>query len=297
MICPPESRSRFFDLRGMRHHLRSWGDPARPWIFLGTGWLDCSASFGPLVAGLLDDYHVVSPDWRGTGLSEWPVDGYWFANYLADVDALLAALDAPERLHFVGHSMGAQVLSLYVGARPEKARSLVLLDGLLLPDRPPGMAPQQYRRWLHQVATPRPPKVYANFETLAQRIRSQHPQLDDAWALFIAHCWGAANADGQIRLLADPKHLHNMPTLHRLAESQAMWAEVTAPVLFIEAGRQAVNSAWEQTERPPRYTAFSKAAQCQVKTLPEAGHMLHWDAPAATAGLIRAFLKSIADRT
>ena len=91
----------FFELRGMRHHLRRWGDPARPWIFLGTGWLDCSASFGPLVAGLLDDYHVVSPDWRGTGLSEWPVDGYWFANYLADVDALLAALDAGRLGHAV----------------------------------------------------------------------------------------------------------------------------------------------------------------------------------------------------
>lgn len=296
MIRPPDSQSRFFELRGLRHHVRCWGDPARPWLLLGTGWLDCSASFGPLVAGLLEDHCVVSPDWRGTGLSGWPADGYWFPNYLADVDALLTALGAPEHLHFVGHSMGAQVLSLYAGARPEKARSLVLLDGLLLPDAPASKAPKQYRRWLQQVAKPRPPKRYANFETLAQRVKAQHPQLDDAWALFVAHSWGAADDDGQIRLLADPKHLHNMPTLHRLAESEAVWAEVTAPVLFIEAGRSVFHSAGEQSERPRRYAAFSKAAKCEVQTLPEAGHMLHWDAPEATAGLIRAFLKSIADR-
>lgn len=295
MICPPESRSQFFQLRGMRHHVRRWGDPTRPWIFLGSGWLDCSASFGPLVAGLLDDYHVVSPDWRGTGLSEWPIDGYWFANYLADVDALLTALDAPDLLHFVGHSMGAQILSLYAGARPEKALSLVLLDGLLLPDRPASKAPTQYRRWLNQVARVKPPKRYANFETLAQRVKSQHPQLDDAWTLFVAHCWGAADDDGQIRLLADPKHLHNMPTLHRLAESEAMWAEVTAPVMFVEAGRSVFHNPAEQAERPRRYAAFGKAAMCEVQTLPEAGHMLHWDAPNETAGFICAFLNSIAD--
>ncbi len=293
MIYPPESRSQFLQIRGVRQHIRRWGNPSHPWIFLGTGWLDCSASFGPLVAGLLPDYHVVSPDWRGTGFSDWPADGYWFPDYLADVDALLAALAPPEPPHFVGHSMGAQVLSLYAGARPNAGRSLTLLDGLMLPDRGPNKAPVQYRRWLDQVAKPRAPKSYPSYEELARRVQKQHPQLDEAWALFIAHCWGAADGEGQIRLLADPKHHHNMPVLHRLAESEALWAEVTVPVLFVDAGKSVFTSGSAQLERPRRYAAFSKAARCEVQTVAEAGHMLHWDAPDATAGLIRAFLSSL----
>ena len=50
------------------------------------GWMDVSASFQFLVDALSDDWHVLAPDWRGFGLSEWPQDGYWFADYVADLD-------------------------------------------------------------------------------------------------------------------------------------------------------------------------------------------------------------------
>jgi pimeloyl-ACP methyl ester carboxylesterase len=36
------------------------------------------------------DWHVIAPDWRGFGLSDYTQsDTYWFPDYLADLDAML----------------------------------------------------------------------------------------------------------------------------------------------------------------------------------------------------------------
>ena len=43
------------------------------------------------------DWYVLAPDWRGFGLSATPQDGYWFADYVADLDALVRALAPDER--------------------------------------------------------------------------------------------------------------------------------------------------------------------------------------------------------
>lgn len=286
MINTPPSLSRHVRVRGLRFHLRCWGEPTRPWVWLGTGWLDSSATFGPLVAGLLPDYHVVAPDWRGLGHSEWPADGYWFADYVADTEALIDALGAPLPLILLGHSMGAQVLSLYAGLRPERVRALALLDGLMLPDRDASQAPKRYRNWLNQLKVPRPPRYYESFKVLAERIRRQHPQLSEDWAQFVARGWGAEDGRGRVRLLADPKHHLSMPTLYRVAESEAIWREIRCPVLFVDAGQSLFSRGLPAEEIDRRRQAF---AQRRSVILPEAGHMLHWDAPSATAEHLRTF--------
>ena len=75
--------------------------------------MDVSASFQFLVDALAGDWHVLAPDWRGFGLSQTPQDGYWFPDYVADLDALARAL-APGRSRstVAGHSLGANVAML-----------------------------------------------------------------------------------------------------------------------------------------------------------------------------------------
>ena len=84
------SESVFVDIRGLRYHCRTWGDPAHPKLFLLHGWMDVSASFQFFVDALRGDWHAIAPDWRGYGLTQWSgADSYWFPDYLADLDALL----------------------------------------------------------------------------------------------------------------------------------------------------------------------------------------------------------------
>jgi pimeloyl-ACP methyl ester carboxylesterase len=283
----PVSRSEFLRLRGLRHHLRVWGDDGKPVLFLVHGWLDVSATFAPLVAPLLDRWQVRAPDWRGFGHSEWPQDGYWFQDYVADLDAILEHESPGRPVLLAGHSMGAQAASLYAGLRPSRVAKLILLDGLLMPDMPAERTPFRFTRWLDQLREPPRQKSYASFEELAERIGRQHPTASPAHALFIARCWGREDGHGRITLCADPKHRLDMPTMYRSADSEAVWRQVTAPTLFIDAGKSNLKGMIGEDERARRHACFRDRREV---VLEDAGHMLHFTSPVETAKLIADFL-------
>ena len=68
---------------------------------------------------------LVAMDMRGFGRTQRPDDGYWFPDYLADLDALLDHLSPDAPLDLVGHSMGGNIVMLYAGARPQRVRKVV----------------------------------------------------------------------------------------------------------------------------------------------------------------------------
>ena len=67
--------------------MRHWGDEDAPKLFMVHGWMDISASYQFIVDAMKRDWHVIAPDLRGFGQSEWAVGGYWFPDYLADLEA------------------------------------------------------------------------------------------------------------------------------------------------------------------------------------------------------------------
>lgn len=283
----PASRSQFLRLRGLRHHVRVFGDDGKPQLFLVHGWLDTSATLGPLAAPLLDRWQVLAPDWRGFGHSEWPQDGYWFHDYVADLEALLDHYSPDAPVLLAGHSMGAQAASLWAGLRPRRVAKLILLDGLLMPDMPPERTPFRFTRWLDELREPPRQKVYASFAELAERVRRQHPYLSLPHAEFIARGWGREDGRGGITLCADPKHRLDMPTMYRSAESEAIWQQVTAPTLFIDAGKSELKGMIGDEERARRHACFRDRREF---VLADAGHMLHFSAPRETARHIADFL-------
>ena len=98
------------------------------------------------------DWHVLAPDWRGFGWSEWCADGYWFADYLADLDALLDHFVGDVPVPLVGHSLGGNVVMLYAGVRPQRVSRVVSLDGFGIPPEPPTARPPSTRKWLDALA-------------------------------------------------------------------------------------------------------------------------------------------------
>ncbi len=129
------SRSVTVDIRGLAYHCRCWGDPEWPKLFLLHGWMDVSASFQFLVDSFRRNWHVVAPDWRGYGLTQWSgADSYWFPDYFADLDQLLDHFQPGEPVTLIGHSMGSNVAGVYAGVHPERVARLLCLEGF-------GMAP------------------------------------------------------------------------------------------------------------------------------------------------------------
>jgi pimeloyl-ACP methyl ester carboxylesterase len=288
-----QSRSEFLMLRGLRMHIRHWGDENAPKLFMMHGWMDMSASFQFIVDCLQQDWHVIAPDWRGFGLSERAnADCYWFPDYLGDLDALLDQLAPEEAVHLLGHSMGGNIATLYAGIRPQRIAKLVNLEGFGLGNTEPAQAPGRYAQWLDELRNPPEMRAYASLAEVTQRLRKNNPRLSDERAEFLAAHWAATDDDGQWRILGDPAHKIISATLYHTEEVLACWKNISAPVLWVEAEH---TDMWRwmgprEQVRAEIERRMAVIANVTPALMPDAGHMLHHDQPEKVAALIEDFL-------
>jgi pimeloyl-ACP methyl ester carboxylesterase len=292
------SASQFVAIRGLRYHVRSWGDARAPRLFMLHGWMDVGASFQFLVDALARDWHVLAPDWRGFGQTEWCQNGYWFADYLADLDALLDhfAGDAPARL--VGHSLGGNVVMLYAGVRPQRVARAVSLEGFGIPAEIPDRAPAKFGKWLDALGHLPAFRPYADLAAVADQLQKNNPRLPRDKAEFLAGHWASARPDGSARLNSDPRHKLPTPTVYRMEEVIAVWKKITAPVLWVAATESFVPKwlgAHPEGEAATDGLASVRARiahvpQGRLASVDQAGHMLHLDRPNAVAEAIEPFL-------
>lgn len=286
-----ERRSSRHSLRDVDYHVNEWGERGQPLLLCLHGWGDSGSSFQFVVDSLRDDWHVVAPDWRGFGRSQHVGTSYWFPDYLADLDALLDVYSPNSPAALVGHSMGANVASLYAGVMPERARAVVNVEGFGLADSDPDNAPAHYRRWIEKGREPAPYSDYASFDDLAARLLKRCPRMGRDRALYVATEWAARGADGVIRLRADPVHRLPNAVQYRRAEAIACWERVEAAVLLVlgaETDFTAGAKSWIDRDEGAR--PFRGAP---VRSIPEAGHMVHFEAPGGLASAIESFIDNL----
>ena len=285
------SESSYFDVRGLRYHVRHWpGDAARRMVLL-HGWMDVSASFQFLVDALRSDWDVVAPDWRGYGLTDWgKSDCYWFPDYVADLDLLLERIQPDAPVNLVGHSLGGNVACLYAGVRAARVKRLVNLEGFGMAVTRPQQAPARYALWLAELREESGLRPYPGFGALADRLQKNNPRLARARAEFLARHWGRETADGQVLLRGDPAHKIVNPMLYRYEEARACWSQVTAPVLWVDAAASDTlkRIGLDEAQHAERRAAFR---DLRYATVQSAGHMLHHDQPEQVARLIEEFLQ------
>jgi pimeloyl-ACP methyl ester carboxylesterase len=286
------SRSEFITVRGLRYHVRHWGNAGAPKLFMVHGWMDVAASFQFVVDSLLGDWHVIAPDWRGFGLSQRSGDCYWFPDYLGDLDAILDHYAPDEAVNLVGHSMGGNVVCLYAGVRPQRVAKLVNLEGFGLPASRPDQAPGRYAKWLDELRERPVMRTYGSLAGVATRLQKTNPRLSDARAAFLAEHWSVRNAQGEWEILGDPGHKLTNPVLYQVEEVLACWKAITAPVLWVEADQ---TDAWrwmgdKEAGRAEVNRRIQFIADVRTATIQNAGHMLHHDQPEALAELIEDFL-------
>ncbi len=281
-------RSAFHEIRGVRYHINEWGDDSNPLIVMLHGWGDCGTSFQFLVDELQQKWFVVAPDWRGFGRSRCRAGSYWFPDYIADLDELLLKYQPNDAVRLLGHSMGANVIGLYAGTMPERVAAFVNVEGFGLVDSEPDSAPGTYRRWIEQSRATPAYKTYANFEQLAQRILQRSPSMSHEKAMFVAQKWAATNDNGSVELRADPAHKLPNAVQYRRAEAIACWSRIVAPVLQVVGENTdftAAAKAWiDPGESTYRHHSTATA------TIPNAGHMVHFEQPARLAAAVEAFL-------
>ncbi|GAA4410360.1 alpha/beta fold hydrolase [Quisquiliibacterium transsilvanicum] len=287
------SRSEFHPVRGLRYHVRIWDPvpdrPAEGTLVLLHGWMDVSASYQFLVDAFERNWRIISPDWRGFGLTDRPgADSYWFPDYLADLDILLDTLLPDQPVDLVAHSMGGNIATLYSGVRPHRVRRLVNLEGLGMQSTRPEQAPARYARWIDEVRHGARLRDYGSRAEVAERLAQNNPRLSPAKAGFLAEHWSLPGPDGRFVLAGDPAHKIVNAQLYRVEEVLACWREVRADVMLVVANHSERWHAFLNTEE----FRLRKLALRSLRTeiVDDAGHMLHHDQPEAVARLIEEFI-------
>jgi len=281
-------RTQIQNIRGVDYCLHEWGDDSMPLLVYLHGWGDSGATFQFVVDELQHDWHVVAPDWRGFGRSGHVGESYWFPDYLADLDAILEIYSPAAAVQLIGHSMGANIGGLYAGVFPERVRSFVNIEGFGLADSDPEQAPANYRRWIESDKAQMAYRTYQGLEELLPGILQRSPRMSSEQAMFVAAEWAALDSDGIVRIRADPAHKMPNAVQYRRAEAMACWDKAEARVLLVfgaETDFVSAVKAWIDPDVSKRPFHGAPTA-----TIASAGHMVHFEAPAALAKAIEDFL-------
>lgn len=276
-------RSRMLPVRGVSYCVNEWGDAGSPLLFYLHGWGDTGSTFQFVADELASRWHVIAPDWRGFGRTALRSAAYWFPDYLADLHELLHVYSPDKPVRLVGHSMGANVGSLYAGTMPERVAAFVNIEGFGLPDSDPNDAPRRYRDWIEAGQEGPAFSRYADFASLASRVRKKNPGLSQIRAEFVAREWAREDDDGVVRLAADASHKLPNAVLYRRAEAEACWSNISARILLVCGAQSPLAEQFESATKMP----FPGSESLLIDN---AGHMIHFEAPEALAGAIEGFL-------
>ncbi len=283
------SRTETINIRGMNYCVRHWGSPGAPLLFMLHGRMDSSPTFQFVVDALRHSWHIIAPDWRGYGASEWQSMPYWFHDYYADLECLMDRYSPEQPVRIVGHSMGASIGSTYAGVRPGRVSHLVMLDFLGLKPEQHADAPAAIGGWLDALQEQRKMRSYPDHAALARRLMAANPRLAERRAAFLSRTTSRARPDGQIEMACDPWHKIPSPIPYRVEDIKAVWSKVEAPVLMVLADGGYVRRRFEhhRDEYRSRIESFQKV---EVVTVADSGHNVQHDQPEQVAAAIEDFL-------
>ena len=93
----------------LRLHYVDWGNEGAPSMLLVHGGRDHCRNWDWVAEALRDNYHIIAPDLRGHGDSQWQIGGgYNQIDYVYDIAQLVNQKNmAPATI--IGHSLGGSI--------------------------------------------------------------------------------------------------------------------------------------------------------------------------------------------
>ncbi len=287
--APGPTSHTYFSQR-LRLHYVDWGNAGKPPLLLVHGGRDHCRNWDWTAAALRDEWHVIAPDLRGHGDSQWSPDGsYWMANYVYD----LAQLVHQQRLApvtIVAHSLGGHITLRYAGIYPETVKKIVAIEGLgpspaMLKERGSKTIVDRMDEWIREQRnlSGRLPRRYASIEDAFHRMQDENPHLTAEQARHLTVHGVNQNEDGTYSWKFDNYVRAWSPYDMRLKDIQLLWSRITGPTLLLHG----------KESRAGDPVADGRAALFPTATvvgLDGAGHWLHHDKFTDFMHVLREFL-------
>ena len=274
----------------LRLHYVDWGNADAPNMVMVHGMQDHCRTWDALVEEFVDDYHIVAPDLRGHGDSEW-VKGaaYDYRDYVYDLHQLVdQAQLAPITL--IGHSLGGAIAALFAGVYPEMVSRLIVVEGIGLwraaQPQPPAAA--RIREWVSEVRrlSGRLPRRYDTLSDAYHRMQQANPQLSQEQALHLTTHGSNQNEDGSFSWKYD-NYIHNFSSTSMTEEDiVSLWERITCPVLL-------VNADHGLEHRIGQDGSDAYFGDVRVRDVSGAGHWTYHDRHEEVVGYVREFVSSI----
>jgi pimeloyl-ACP methyl ester carboxylesterase len=282
--------SRVYFSQRLRLHYVDWGNPGAPPLILLHGGRDHCRNWDGVASRLRREWHIIAPDLRGHGDSQWSTDGYYnMPGYIYDLAQLVHQQQlAPATI--VAHSLGGNIALRYAGIFPDNVRKLVAIEGLgpapkVLAER--GVKPIAARtaRWveLQRELAGRLPRRYASIEDAFKRMQEANRHLSPEQARHLTQHGVNQNEDGTYSWKFDNYVRVWPPYDLTQAELEELWARIACPTLLVYG-----KESWASNPAEDGRAAHFRNAQ--VVMFEKAGHWVHHDQLDAFLDTVSKFL-------
>ncbi len=274
----------------LRLHYVDWGNEGAPPMLLIHGGRDHCRNWDWVAEAFRDDYHIIAPDLRGHGDSQWLLGGSYDAvDYVYDIAQLLH-----QRHHtpvtIIGHSLGGSISLLYSGLYPETVTRLVSIEGMGPPpeifeqrlNQPVNRRLDTWVKDLRQISG-RIPRRYSSLEDAYERMQTENPHLTEDQARHLTIHGSIQNEDGTFSWKFDNYVRALAPVSLPRKEQYELYGRITCPTLLFRG-----TESWAADPATDGRVAYFKDAR--VANVEGAGHWVHHDQLDEFVDITRAFL-------
>ena len=276
----------------LKLHYADWGNDSAPLVLLIHGGRDHCRSWDWVAERLRERFHVIAPDLRGHGDSDWSAGGaYSESAYVQDIAQLVYQKKlAP--LTIIGHSLGGSVGLLFAGLFPEAVTKIVAIEGLgraphLVREYEATPIEQRLRSWIleRRERAGGVPRRFATLDEAIARMRAANARLTEEQARLLTIHGSLQNEDGTYSWKFDRDiRFSGREGELSYADQYRLWSRITCPVLLVRG-----TESWASDPvMDGRARHFRNARLINVEG---AGHWVQHDRLEAFVEHVRPFLE------
>jgi pimeloyl-ACP methyl ester carboxylesterase len=277
MIDDSGPTSRVFFSQRLRLHYVDWGNSGAPPLLLVHGGRDHCRNWDWVATRLRHKWHVIAPDLRGHGDSQWSASGsYPMASYIYDLAQLIHQLKlAPVTI--IAHSLGGMIALRYAGIYPDAVKRIVAIEGLgpspkRLAEQTGKAIDERMRAWIDEQRglAGRLPRRYPTLDAAFQRMHEENKHLSPEQARHLTLHGVNQNEDGTYSWKFD-NYVRGWPPYDMpQSDVEALWSCIRCPALLVYG-----KESWASNpEEDGRIRHFKTS---RVASIAGAGHWVHHD--------------------